>query len=163
MDGRLRVSVLEEEVGLEGLGTEWNQLLNQSSNDTVFLTWEWVRSWWSSYGNARDLLIIKVERDGELWSGAAVPRILLQERLGDEMRPWRPFRAGISELLCRGRQEASKSLKRVGAIGGRNGQPYAVLKEMAPGSAPAEIHALVAVDSLLGGSGNPFLLECPDQ
>lgn len=39
------------------------------------------------------------------------------------MRPWRLFRAGISELLCRGRQEASKWLERVGAIGGRNGSP----------------------------------------
>ncbi len=41
-------------------------MLSQSSSDTVFLTWEWMVSWWKSYGAGKRLCILKIERDGDL-------------------------------------------------------------------------------------------------
>lgn len=37
---------------------EWNELLRQSSWDTLFLTWEWQFSWWKSFGG--ELFIVLV-------------------------------------------------------------------------------------------------------
>lgn len=41
----MKTEVIENWSGLESLAEEWNKLLRQSRADTVFLTWEWVRSW----------------------------------------------------------------------------------------------------------------------
>jgi peptidoglycan/xylan/chitin deacetylase (PgdA/CDA1 family)/CelD/BcsL family acetyltransferase involved in cellulose biosynthesis len=41
---------------------EWNSVLEQSAADTVFLTWEWMASWWAAYGEGKKLLIL-VARD----------------------------------------------------------------------------------------------------
>jgi CelD/BcsL family acetyltransferase involved in cellulose biosynthesis len=44
----------------------WNPLLAQSASDTVFLTWEWMTSWWHAYSNARRPMVISFERSGEV-------------------------------------------------------------------------------------------------
>src|SRR5271169_6063952 len=45
----------------------WNGLLNQSTANTIFLTWEWLFSWGESYLIAgRSLFIVMVYRDDEL-------------------------------------------------------------------------------------------------
>ena len=36
----------------------WNTLLRASASDTIFLTWEWAWSWWTSYGQANNLRIL---------------------------------------------------------------------------------------------------------
>jgi CelD/BcsL family acetyltransferase involved in cellulose biosynthesis len=48
------------------LGTVWNGLLSRSASDTVFLTWEWVDSWWSAYGQGLRPSVVTFEKDGEL-------------------------------------------------------------------------------------------------
>jgi CelD/BcsL family acetyltransferase involved in cellulose biosynthesis len=62
----LNISVIDSEQGLESIEDEWSLLLQQSSSDTIFLTWEWIKAWWGSYGAGRRLWILKVERDGNL-------------------------------------------------------------------------------------------------
>ena len=42
----------------------WSRLLAGGDTDTVFLTREWQRTWWSCFGRG-DLLLILVERDGQ--------------------------------------------------------------------------------------------------
>jgi len=54
-----RVSAEQDFLALQG---EWNSLLRQSKGDTIFLTWEWVTSWWAAYGEGKQLLIL-VARD----------------------------------------------------------------------------------------------------
>ena len=45
----------------------WNSLLTKSKSNTIFLTWEWMASWWESYGGDNTLCILMVwDRDQEL-------------------------------------------------------------------------------------------------
>ncbi len=62
----LEISIVDNEEGLECLQIDWNHLLLQSSSDTIFLTWEWARAWWKSYGAGKKLCVLKVEKKGEL-------------------------------------------------------------------------------------------------
>ena len=61
-----KIWVVEDEAELDHLREDWNRLLQQSSSDTVFLTWEWATAWWRSYGAKKKLWILKVEKNGEL-------------------------------------------------------------------------------------------------
>ena len=45
----------------------WNSLLMRSKSNTIFLTWEWMASWWESYGDNNVLFILMVwSQDQEL-------------------------------------------------------------------------------------------------
>ena len=50
----------------ENLKPEWNQLLASSTSDCLFLTWEWLHTWWKHLAAHRQLAILTVRRDGEL-------------------------------------------------------------------------------------------------
>src|SRR5262245_12796700 len=58
----MNIRVIEDQEFL-ALRAEWNDLLSRSSSDTIFLTWEWLSSWWESYAGAGDVLQIIVVRD----------------------------------------------------------------------------------------------------
>src|SRR5262245_13883208 len=45
------------------LRAAWNDVLSRSSADTIFLTWEWLFSWWLSYATPHDGLHIILVRD----------------------------------------------------------------------------------------------------
>lgn len=62
----LTVRVLDRWEDVQGLGDRWDPLLSASATDTVFLTWEWVSSWWHAYGGDRSPRVISFERDGAL-------------------------------------------------------------------------------------------------
>lgn len=65
------VRVIRDVPGFLALGTEWDELLERSAVDTVFLTWDWLVSWWEVYGNGIEPLVITVREQGRLV--AAVP------------------------------------------------------------------------------------------
>ncbi len=44
----------------------WNNLLAKSGDKNIFLTWEWLFTWWEYYGIGKGLRILKVEDDNEL-------------------------------------------------------------------------------------------------
>ena len=49
------------------LRARWNALLMRSKSNTIFLTWEWMASWWESYGSHHELFILMVwNQDQEL-------------------------------------------------------------------------------------------------
>jgi len=56
----------------------WNQVLEKSPSDTVFLTHEWFRCWWQAYGNGNNLFILLVEDEGEII--AVAPLMISKER-----------------------------------------------------------------------------------
>src|SRR5215510_14908358 len=64
----MAIQVLRHIEEFSALRAEWNDLLSRSSADTIFLTWEWLFSWWQSYASPRDFLYIIVVREdtGEL-------------------------------------------------------------------------------------------------
>jgi CelD/BcsL family acetyltransferase involved in cellulose biosynthesis len=46
------------------LREQWNNVLSRSKDNEVFLTWEWLSTWWRHYGKERELTILLAE-DGE--------------------------------------------------------------------------------------------------
>lgn len=66
MDAALAVSTVEDAEGFESLRTEWRELLEDSDADCIFLTWEWLHTWWKHLAGGRRLHLITVRRGGAL-------------------------------------------------------------------------------------------------
>jgi len=63
----MNIQLVQDFDSFVALRTAWNKLLSRSSADTIFLTWEWLVSWWESYAAKNELHIIAVREDnGEL-------------------------------------------------------------------------------------------------
>jgi CelD/BcsL family acetyltransferase involved in cellulose biosynthesis len=60
MDSPVQVRVLQTSAELEPLRQEWDDLLSESSADCLFLTWEWMTSWWRHLGGDRTLYVVEV-------------------------------------------------------------------------------------------------------
>ena len=67
VDGRgMAVERIADVPGLEALRDEWNELLDASDADCLFLTWEWLSTWWRHLAGDRRLAILAVRRGGRL-------------------------------------------------------------------------------------------------
>ena len=62
----MEIQWIENTGGFDGLREEWDRLLADSASDCVFLTWEWLRTWWSHLAGRHELRIVAVRRGGEL-------------------------------------------------------------------------------------------------
>jgi CelD/BcsL family acetyltransferase involved in cellulose biosynthesis len=60
--------------GSERLREEWNDLLQTSTADCLFLTWEWLFTWWRHLGGDRELFIVTVRSGRELLAIAPLAR-----------------------------------------------------------------------------------------
>ncbi len=61
------VREIRREDELQGLRPAWDALLRESRSGSIFLSWEWVTAWWSSYGCPGELRIAAAfDRDGVL-------------------------------------------------------------------------------------------------
>jgi peptidoglycan/xylan/chitin deacetylase (PgdA/CDA1 family)/CelD/BcsL family acetyltransferase involved in cellulose biosynthesis len=76
----LRIDCITTEEELQRLQPEWNALLHRSRADTVFLTWEWLWTWWSSYKENKQLRVL-VARDENGASQAIAPLYVEPHRL----------------------------------------------------------------------------------
>ena len=56
----LKIILITEPPSLYELKPEWDELLRDSNVKTVFLTWEWINSWWEVYGERYKLYIVTV-------------------------------------------------------------------------------------------------------
>jgi CelD/BcsL family acetyltransferase involved in cellulose biosynthesis len=54
----------------EKLKSQWNSVLLKSNNNTLFLTWEWLFTWWKHYHKDRDLNIL-LAKEGDNILGIA--------------------------------------------------------------------------------------------
>ncbi|MGC2800321.1 MAG: GNAT family N-acetyltransferase, partial [Candidatus Acidiferrum sp.] len=54
----MRIERISSDSEFRALQGEWDQLVERSSAQTVFLTWEWLSSWWSAYGTGKRLFIL---------------------------------------------------------------------------------------------------------
>lgn len=61
----LAVDTVTSSDGFAALRPLWNRLLMRSDADTVFLTHEWLATWWDSFGEDNDLLALVVRRGEE--------------------------------------------------------------------------------------------------
>ena len=60
------VDVVASVTDFAGLAPEWNELLAESPADALFLTWEWLFTWWKHFGDGRQLQLLTVRRAGRL-------------------------------------------------------------------------------------------------
>lgn len=60
------IELVDTRDGFERLRPEWTGLLRASAEDCLFLTWEWLFTWWQHLAGDRRLEILTVRSDGEL-------------------------------------------------------------------------------------------------
>jgi CelD/BcsL family acetyltransferase involved in cellulose biosynthesis len=61
------VSELTTVEGFRALRNDWAELVAKNESLSVFVTWEWLFSWWEMYGQSADLLILVARNDaGEI-------------------------------------------------------------------------------------------------
>jgi CelD/BcsL family acetyltransferase involved in cellulose biosynthesis len=67
-DGRSSVTVetIAEVSGFAAMQKEWDELLQSSGSDGIFLTWEWLYTWWKHLAGNTRLSILAVRCEGEL-------------------------------------------------------------------------------------------------
>ena len=66
-----RIESLED---FQRLATDWNVLLSQSRSDCLFLTWEWLYTWWKHLSENRRLFLLRVNSGNELVALAPLVR-----------------------------------------------------------------------------------------
>ena len=70
----------------EELREEWGELLGASASDGLFLTWEWLHTWWKHLAGGRSLSILAVRSGGEL---IAIAPLALRPRRLSRLVPFR--------------------------------------------------------------------------
>lgn len=81
----LTVERMSEAAAFEGLREEWDELVEASEPACVFLTWEWLHTWWKHLAGDRRLSIVAVRRGSEL---VALAPFCLQPRSLSRARPF---------------------------------------------------------------------------
>ena len=88
-DAIVEIETLETAAQFERLADEWTDLLAASRSDCLFLTWEWLFTWWKHLSGGRRLSLLAVRAHGELVALAPLA--------------WRPRR--LEKLLSMGALE----------------------------------------------------------
>lgn len=74
----LEIDVIDDADEFGRLRLEWNTLLEQSRQDTIFLSWEWLFTWWETFGKADfRLQILKLKSNDQT---VAIAPFLLRTR-----------------------------------------------------------------------------------
>jgi CelD/BcsL family acetyltransferase involved in cellulose biosynthesis len=73
--GALSVEVITTEHGLEALGPEWSALVRASGGHWVFLTWEWMRTWWAHFNHGQRLFVLAARDEAGVLVGIAPLKI----------------------------------------------------------------------------------------
>src|SRR5713101_2668107 len=62
----LDVDRIEDPAAFEGLRAEWDALMEVSPSTSLFMTWEWLSTWWAHLSEGRRLCLITMRRHGRL-------------------------------------------------------------------------------------------------
>jgi L-malate glycosyltransferase len=65
-DGRIAVDIVDDIARFAALRDEWTELLSDSRANCLFLTWEWLFTWWTHFGQPLKLSIVTVRSGGRL-------------------------------------------------------------------------------------------------
>ncbi|MEW6730926.1 MAG: GNAT family N-acetyltransferase [Acidobacteriota bacterium] len=66
MKNNFTVTVIESNDDFAALRQQWRELLFHSTANTIFLTWEWLYTWWQHFKQERRLAVMLVKADQEL-------------------------------------------------------------------------------------------------
>jgi len=78
-DPDMRLSLVRDFEAFAALKDDWNRLLSESANGTVFLRHEWLSSWWLSYAGRAELNVLVLRRGERLV--AAAPLMTRMDRM----------------------------------------------------------------------------------
>lgn len=92
--GPLRVEVIEDVGRFRALRDEWTALLERSAADGLFLTWEWLFTWWRHLSGGARLHVLAVWSDGEMVGLA--PLLLRRRRALEAPFPVLEFLGGTA-------------------------------------------------------------------
>ncbi len=70
----VEIEYVQDQDRFDGLREEWSALLPESGADNLFLTWEWLRTWWKHLSGRRRLFIVAVRQGGRLLAIAPLSR-----------------------------------------------------------------------------------------
>src|SRR5690606_2489009 len=73
------IEIVDDADSFLALKEEWNELLQASSVNCIFMTWEWMFTWWQELAEDRKLWIVKVSQEGQLL--ALMPLVQRPSRL----------------------------------------------------------------------------------
>ena len=76
----MNIEVIKDIERFRSLKDEWDGLLDNSSADNIFLTWEWLYTWWSVFGKEDDLFIL-LYRDGSEALQGILPLYIKKKRI----------------------------------------------------------------------------------
>lgn len=62
----LSVTSVQDTEACAALRSEWSELLQSSTSNNPFLTWEWLYAWWMHFGNPSGLRLLVVRAGSEL-------------------------------------------------------------------------------------------------
>jgi CelD/BcsL family acetyltransferase involved in cellulose biosynthesis len=62
----IEIVSIEDVEQFKNLHIEWNELIENSASCNVFLTWEWLFTWWEVYGGSRELELLLARENGRL-------------------------------------------------------------------------------------------------
>lgn len=77
MNGSMQVELIDDIGRFQALREEWNALLRCSAADCLFLTWEWLFTWWKHLAAGARLHLLTVRSGDEL---VAIAPLLLRRR-----------------------------------------------------------------------------------
>src|SRR5579862_7109957 len=60
------MEIISSEKRFEEIRDEWMDLLAHSSSDCIFLTWEWLYTWWKHFGGGRKLHVLAIRSGMDL-------------------------------------------------------------------------------------------------
>jgi CelD/BcsL family acetyltransferase involved in cellulose biosynthesis len=64
----LHIRIIQDESEFKQIKPMWNELLKKTNDNNIFLTWEWVYTWWKYYDKSNQIHIITVYDGPELLS-----------------------------------------------------------------------------------------------
>lgn len=67
----INVEVIRTERALTELRDEWTELLAQAASASIFVTWEWITTWWRHYGQDYELNILAARDENDALVGIA--------------------------------------------------------------------------------------------
>ena len=66
IDNNIRFSLLTSSKEFFEIKDRWNSLLSDVQSNNVYLTWEWLFTWWDVYKGGRELFILLAKKDDQL-------------------------------------------------------------------------------------------------
>jgi CelD/BcsL family acetyltransferase involved in cellulose biosynthesis len=82
---QIRIHLINDLKSFKDMQKDWNVLLQNSPHQSIFLTWEWLFSWWTCYGSQKELQLITAW-DGDNLVGIAPFMLYTRKKYGLKFR-----------------------------------------------------------------------------